>query len=132
MDALRRLWFRRSTPPREPVADRPAGEPLAPLHVSLRDLKRRLGIVGHQEADWDKFAGFVLEQIEHLDAARRAARSASSGPSAGDRKLELTWQLIATPNLLMHAERELYLVLTPEQKQASGDALLTFHRQLLA
>jgi hypothetical protein len=98
----------------------------------LRQLERELGIGSDKRAQWTLFARSVLLQVERVSLAREAAcNSAASDPAHAELKRELIRQVIATPELLSHAARDLYVVLTPDQQRRSGEKLLKFHRQLL-
>ena len=98
----------------------------------MRQLEDDLGITADQRTQWTAFSRDVLVQIERISAARQAARnSAVSDPARADLKRELIRQIIVTPELLSQAEKDLYVVLTPEQQRRSGDKLLSFHRRLV-
>jgi hypothetical protein len=109
-----------------------AEESAALAQMRLLQLKAQLGITQAQQPCWEMFSTSVLDQINRLAAARQAVTGTRfPDASLADRKRTLTFELVAAPNLLMHAARELHAALTPGQKLASGDALLKFHRQLL-
>jgi hypothetical protein len=120
-----------------PMASRKHAESVAADQVALTQLfllqlKRDLDITPAEHPQWSVFSSRVLVQIERISVAREAARGTSiPDPAHAVRKRELTRQVIATPEVLSQAARDLYGALTPEQQRNAGDKLLNFHRRLV-
>jgi hypothetical protein len=112
---------------------RPAAvDQVALTQLFLLQLKRELDISANEQPQWSAFSNQVLVQIERMSAAREAVRQASgSDPAHAVHRRELTRQVIATPEVLSQAAKELYDVLTPAQQRSAGHALLNFHRRLV-
>jgi hypothetical protein len=120
-----------------PVASSEHAQPAAIDQVALTQLfllqlKRDLEISTDEQSQWSVFSSQVLVQIERMSVAREAVRHASgSDPAHALRRRELTRQLIATPEVLSQAARDLYGALTPAQQRGAGHKLLNFHRRLV-
>lgn len=113
-------------------AERAAVDQVGLAQLFLLQLKRDLAITPEEDRQWSAFSSQVLVQIERVSVAREAARGTSVSDAAhAARKRELTRQVIATPEVLSQAARDLYGALTPEQQCSAGDKLLNFHRRLV-
>jgi len=113
-------------------AERAAVDQVGLAQLFLLQLKRDLEITPEEQQQWSAFSSQVLVQIERVSVAREAARGTSvSNASQVARKRELTRQVIATPEVLSRAARDLYDALTPVQQRGAGDKLLNFHRRLV-
>jgi len=113
-------------------AESAAVDQVALTQLFLLQLKRDLEITPEEQPQWSAFSSRVLVQIERMSVAREAARGTSIDDTAHVvRKRELTRQVIATPEVLSQAARDLYDALTPVQQRGAGDKLLNFHRRLV-
>ena len=99
---------------------------------TLMQLERDLSITADERTQWTAFSRKVLVQIARLSDVRHSVQNSAISDSArADRKRELIRQVIITPEVLSQAEKELYVLLTPEQQRLSGEKLLNFHRRLV-
>lgn len=100
----------------------------------LDKLKTELKITADQESAWQNFAGKARQQVESMQAMRDkmpppAARGpALSAPERMDRGIEFMKQRLASMEAMNASLKDLYAVLTPEQK-AIADKHFMHHPQ---
>jgi len=83
----------------------------------LDKLKAELKITPDQESAWQSFTDTVKQQSASMKASRKTAQSTpQTAPDRMDRQVELMKQREAGMETVAKAMRQLYTVLTPEQK----------------
>ncbi len=93
------------------------GDPSALANAHLADLKKQLNITGAQESQWQTFAGAVKQQAQGMVALRASMQStAGTAPERIDQRTAFMKQRLAAMEALDGALKQLYAVLTPEQK----------------
>lgn len=103
---------------RHGMAGRMAGaNPAAIIDSHLADLKAELKIGTAQEAAWQSFAGKARQQAETMQAMRGKMLDATgTAPERMAQRTEAMKQQIANMETMSAALKDLYAVLTPEQK----------------
>ncbi|MFZ1910644.1 MAG: Spy/CpxP family protein refolding chaperone [Burkholderiales bacterium] len=95
------------------------GDPSALANAHLADLKKQLNITDAQESKWQTFAGAVTQQAQGMVALRASMQSApGTAPERIDQRTAFMKQRLAAMEALDGAVKQLYAVLTPEQKAA--------------
>jgi periplasmic protein CpxP/Spy len=85
--------------------------------AQMDKLKAKLKITADQESAWQSFAGIVKQQSESMKAWRKTTQDTpQTAPDRMDRQVELMKQREAGMETVAKAMRQLYAVLTPEQK----------------
>lgn len=88
----------------------------------LDKLKAELKITADQETAWQAFAGKAKQQAEHMQALRDKMQPPAStakplsAPEHMDKAIEFMKQRLAGMEAMSQSAKELYAVLTPEQK----------------
>lgn len=93
------------------------GDPAAQVDTHLGQFKGELGITAAQDPAWQIFAGKAKQQAQSMQAARAKMHEASG--SASDpmaQRIEFMKQRVGDMEATNAAKKELYAVLTPEQK----------------
>lgn len=99
------------------------GDPSARADAHLADLKKQLNITGAQESQWQPFADAVKQQAQGMVAMRASMQStAGTMPERMDQRLAFTKQRVAAMETVNGAAKQLYGVLTPEQKAVFDQA----------
>ena len=93
------------------------GDPAAHMEARLAFLKTELKITSDQEAAWQAYATQAKQQAESMKALRaRLPAAAQSTPEVLDQRAEFAKQRAEHMKALSAATKDLYTVLTPEQK----------------
>jgi len=85
----------------------------------LATLKATLKITGEQEAAWQTFSAKAKQQAATMQASHTAMSSQNTGASAPDRmtqRMAMMQQHLGNMETMNGALKDLYAVLTPEQK----------------
>ena len=91
--------------------------PAANADAHLAFLKSELKITSEQEAAWQAYAGQMKQQAERMQAAFSQPRTpAQSAPERARQRAEFAKQRAAAMESTSAALKDLYAVLTPEQK----------------
>ena len=91
--------------------------PAAFVDARLAYLKTELKITGEQDAAWQAYAGQMKQQAERMQALfTQAATPAQSAPERADQRAQFAKQRAAAMEANSGALKNLYAVLTPEQK----------------
>ena len=99
------------------------GDPSARAEQHLTYLKGQLNITAAQESQWQAFADAVKQQAQGMVAMRASMQStAGTMPERMDQRLAFMKQRLASMEALNGAAKQLYGVLTPEQKAAFDQA----------
>ena len=99
------------------------GDPSARAEQHLTYLKGQLNITADQESQWQAFADAVKQQAQGMVAMRASMQStAGTMPERMDQRLAFMKQRLASMEALNGAAKQLYGVLTPEQKAAFDQA----------
>ncbi|MGB7502337.1 MAG: Spy/CpxP family protein refolding chaperone [Azonexus sp.] len=94
-----------------------AGGPSAMVESRLASLKAELKITADQESAWQAFSGKARQQAETMQAMRGKMQSAAgSAPERMDQRSEMMRQRIGAMDSMSAAMKDLYAVLSPEQK----------------
>ncbi|HVC31321.1 MAG TPA: Spy/CpxP family protein refolding chaperone [Steroidobacteraceae bacterium] len=99
------------------------GDPSARAEQHLAYLKEQLKITPAQESQWQAFADGVKQQAQGMLAMRASMQSAAgTAPERMDQRIAFMKQRLAAMESLDGAAKQLYGVLTPEQKAAFDQA----------
>lgn len=94
-----------------------AGGPSAMAESRLAYLKAELKITADQESAWQAFSGKVRQQAEAMQAMRGKMQNvAGSVPERMDQRSEMMRQRMGAMDSMNAAMKDLYAVLSPEQK----------------
>jgi periplasmic protein CpxP/Spy len=94
-----------------------AGGPSAMAESRLAYLKAELKITANQESAWQAFSGKVRQQAEAMQAMRGKMQNvAGSVPERMDQRSEMMRQRMGAMDSMNAAMKDLYAVLSPEQK----------------
>lgn len=100
--------------------------PAAMVEGRLAALKTELKITANQESAWQAFATKAKQQVESMHAQRTQASAATqTAPERLAQRAEFAKQRAANVEAMSAAVKDLYDVLTPEQK-AIADQRLAF------
>lgn len=93
------------------------GNPAANAAARLAFLQTELGITADQESAWQAYAKQVKQQAESMQALRaQAPAAAQSAPERINQRAAFAKQRAAHMEAMSAAVKDLYAVLTPEQK----------------
>lgn len=93
------------------------GDPSARAEQRLSDLKARLNITAAQESQWKAFADSVSTQAQTMVSMHASMQSpAGTMTEHMDRRIAFTKLGLENMQVVDNAAKQLYAVLTPEQK----------------
>ncbi len=101
------------------MADRASFDPAAMMEGRLAYLKSALKITDQQDAAWQAYSAKAKQQGETMHASRAAMSSQNAGGSVPERMALRTatmQQHLGNMETMNNALKDLYAVLTPEQK----------------
>ena len=94
-----------------------AGNPAVMVESHLTSLKSELNLTPGQEGAWQAFADKAKQQAESMQAMRGTMQQAAgSAPERMSQHTEMMKQRLAGMETMASAVKDLYAILTPEQK----------------
>lgn len=115
------------------MADRASFDPAAMMEGRLAYLKSALKITDKQDSAWQAFSAKARQQGESMQARRASMPAQDTTLSAPERmalRTAVMKQRLDSMDAMAHALKDLYAVLTPEQKavadQNFGNRLMAF------
>jgi hypothetical protein len=105
-------------------------DPVARTQKHLDKLKAALRITPEQELQWSAFADKILTQVQQVRAEHESVKVLpATAPERIDRQLMLMKERASRFEVVAQAAKDLYSILTPEQKQIADKKLLSFHHK---
>ena len=98
------------------------GDPSVRAEQHLAYLKEQLKITPAQQSQWQAFADGVKQQAQGMLAMRATMQATGTMPERMDQRIAFMKQRLAAMESLDGAAKQLYGVLTPEQKAAFDQA----------
>lgn len=100
-----------------PCAHKTGGDPAGAIDAHMGDLKAELKITAEQDSAWQAFTATARKQAQDMLAMRTKMQAADgSAPDRLAQRSEFMKQRVSGMDSMQAALKDLYAVLTPEQK----------------